>query len=120
MAPARQVRPHRRSVAAPAAPSGRATGSSKGRDGTVEAIRTLTVIKPSACRDRTATISQMRALALAAPDDNGARFTHHSTVSLVTEAAAMRPRAGELVGGQEAKVASTIAARRTSGTWRPS
>lgn len=83
--------------AARAALSGRATGSSKGRDGTVEAIRTLTVTKRSARRDRTATINQMRALVLTAPDDIRVRFAHHSAVSLITEAAAMRPRSGELV-----------------------
>lgn len=84
--------------AARAALSGRATGSSKGRDGTVEAIRTLTVTKRSARRDRTATINQMRAMVLTAPDDIRVRFANHSTVSLITEAAAMRPRSGELVG----------------------
>ena len=81
--------------AARAALSGRATGSSKGRDSTVEAIRTLTVTRRSARRDRTATINQI--LVLTAPDDIRVRFAHHSTVSLITEAAAMRPRAGELV-----------------------
>jgi transposase len=83
--------------AARAALSGRATGFSKGRDGTVEAIRTLTVTKRSARRDRTATINQMRALVLTAPDVIRVRFAHHSTVSLITEAAAMRPRPGEVV-----------------------
>jgi transposase len=83
--------------AARAALSGRATGFSKGRDGTVEAIRTLTVTKRSARRDRTATINQMRALVLTAPDVIRVRFAHHSTVSLITEAAAMCPRPGEVV-----------------------
>jgi transposase len=84
--------------AARAALSGRAHGSSKGRDGQVEAIRTLMVTKRSARRDRTATINQMRALVSTAPDDIRVRFAHHSALCLVVEAAAMRPRNGEIVG----------------------
>lgn len=83
--------------AARAAQSGRASGASKGRDGQVEAIRTLMVTKRSARRDRTATINQMRALVSTAPDDIRSRFAHHSTLLLVTEAAAMRPRPGDAV-----------------------
>ena len=84
--------------AARAAQSGKATGSSKGRDGMVEAIRTLMVARRSARRHRTATINQMRALVSTAPDDLRARFAHHTTISLVNETAAMRPRAGDTVG----------------------
>jgi len=84
--------------AARAAQSGRAAGAAKGRDGMVEAIRTLMVVRRSARRDRTATINQMRALVATAPDDLRARFAHHTTISLVREAAAMRPRAGDTVG----------------------
>ena len=83
--------------AARAALSGRAAGCSKGRDGQVEAIRTLMITKRSARRDRTATINQMRALVSTAPDEIRARFARHTTLLLVTEAAAMRPRTGELV-----------------------
>jgi transposase len=83
--------------AARAAQSGSATGGSKGRDGEVEAIRTLMVTKRSARRDRTATINQMRALISTAPDDIRARFAHHTTLRLVTEAAALRPRPGDLI-----------------------
>src|SRR6202011_2634338 len=60
--------------AARAAQSGAATGRSKGRDGQVEAIRTLMVTKRSARRDRTATINQMRALVSTAPDEIRIRF----------------------------------------------
>src|SRR5205807_504890 len=52
----------------------------------------------SARRNRTATINQMRALVSTAPDDLRARFAHHTTISLVKEAAVMRPRAGDAVG----------------------
>jgi transposase len=84
--------------AARAALSRRATGSPKGRDGQVEAIRALMVTKRSARRDRTATINQMRAMVLSGPDDLRTRFAHHTTVSLINEAAVMRPRAGDVVG----------------------
>jgi transposase len=84
--------------AARAAQSGKATGTSKGRDGMVEAIRTLMVARRSARRHSTATINQMRALVSTAPDDLRARFAHHTTISLVKETAAMRPRAGYTVG----------------------
>ncbi|HEV8356194.1 MAG TPA: transposase, partial [Gemmatimonadales bacterium] len=84
--------------AARAAQSGKASGASKGRDGLVEAIRTLMVTRRSARRHRTATINQMRALVSTAPDDLRARFAHHTTISLVKETAAMRPRSGDTVG----------------------
>jgi transposase len=83
--------------AARAAQSGQATGRSKGRDGQVEAIRALMVTKRSARRQRTATINQMRALVSTAPDGLRVRFAHHSTLSLVRAAAAMRPRPGDVV-----------------------
>ncbi|MDQ6616574.1 MAG: transposase [Actinomycetota bacterium] len=84
--------------AARAALSGRAKGSSKGRDGHVEAIRIHMVAKRSARRGRTATINQMRALIMTGPDDIRARFARHSTLSLITEASAMRPRLDDVVG----------------------
>jgi transposase len=84
--------------AARAAQSGKASGASKGRDGMVEAIRTLMVARRSARRHRTATINQMRALVSTAPDDLRVRFAHHSTSSLVIESAGMRPRPGDTVG----------------------
>ena len=50
--------------AARAAQSGRACGAPKGRDGAVEAIRTLMVAKRTARSERTQTINQARALVL--------------------------------------------------------
>jgi transposase len=84
--------------AARAVQSGRARGMPRGRDGNVEAIRTLMVAKRSARTGRTATINQMRALVATAPDDLRARFAHHTTAALVAEAAALRPRSGDTVG----------------------
>jgi transposase len=83
--------------AARAAQSGRARGAPKGRDGTVEAIRTLMVAKRSARGERTQTINQARALVCTAPDDIRARFSRHSSAALVAETASLRPRQGETV-----------------------
>ena len=63
--------------AARAAQSGRARGAPKGRDGAVEAIRTLMVARRSAAGERTRTINQARALVLTGPDDLRARFARH-------------------------------------------
>jgi transposase len=84
--------------AARAGHSGRARGAPKGRDGAVEAIRTLMVAKRSARAERTQTINQARSLILTAPDDLRARFAQHDTAELVAELAALRPRPGDVVG----------------------
>jgi transposase len=84
--------------AARAAQSGRARGAPKGRDGAVEAIRTLMVAKRSARAERTQTINQARALILTGPEDLRARFAQHDTAELVAELAALRPRPGDVVG----------------------
>jgi transposase len=84
--------------AARAALSGKAKGLSKGRDGTVEAIRALMVAKRSARAERTQTINQARALLITGPDDLRARFSGLTPGELVAKSAAMRPRAGDLVG----------------------
>jgi transposase len=84
--------------AARAAQSGRACGSPKGRDGAVEAIRTLMVAKRSARGERTQTINQARALVCTGPDDVRTRFAQHSSAALVAETASLRPRPGDTVG----------------------
>ncbi len=84
--------------AARAALSGKAKGAPRGRDGTVEAIRTLMVVKRSARGERTRSINQARALVVTGPDDLRARFEHHSTDALAVELAALRPRPGDVVG----------------------
>jgi transposase len=83
--------------AARAALSGRARGRPKGRDGTVEAIRALMVAKRSARSERTQTINQARGLITTAPDDIRARFAKHSTIALIADMAALRPRSGDAV-----------------------
>ena len=84
--------------AARAAQSGRARGASRGRDGAVEAIRTLMVVKRTARSGRTQTISQARSLVLTGPDDIRVRFIHHTTAGLVAGLAGLRPRPGATVG----------------------
>jgi transposase len=84
--------------AARAAQSGRAAGAPRGRDGAVEAIRALLVVKRSARGERTQTINQARALILTGPNELRARFRSHAPAELVTGTAALRPRPGELPG----------------------
>jgi transposase len=84
--------------AARAAQSGRARGGSKGRDGAVEAIRTLMVAKRSAAGERTRTINQARALVLTGPDDLRARFAGHTPAALIAGLASLRPRPGDAAG----------------------
>ena len=84
--------------AARAAQSGRARGAPKGRDGTVEAVRTLMVAKRSARSERTQAINQARSLIVTGPDDLRARFARHTAAALVAELAVLRPRPGAVVG----------------------
>jgi transposase len=79
--------------AARAVLSGRAAGAPKSRDGVVEAIRALLVAKRSARDARSRTLAQMRQLSYTSPDQLRSRLKGLSIPSLVTEAAALRPRA---------------------------
>ncbi len=97
-APSGQVRLPGCRSAARAAQSGRARGAPKGRDGSVEAVRTLMVAKRSARSERTQAINQARSLVLTGPDDLRARFARHATADLVAETASLRPRPGDVVG----------------------
>ena len=91
-------RPAERGRRSRAAQSGRARGAPKGRDGAVEAIRTLMVARRSAAGERTRTINQARALLLTGPDDLRARFARHKPAALVTGLAALRPGPGDVAG----------------------
>ena len=84
--------------AARAAQSGRAAGAPKGRDGAVEAIRVLMVVKRSAGHERTQAINQARALIVTGPEELRARFARHTPAQLVAELAALRPRPGDMPG----------------------
>src|SRR6266496_80458 len=78
--------------------AGRASGAPKGRDGAVEAIRTLMVARRSAAGERTRTINQARALVLTGPDDLRTRFARHTPAALITGLASLRPRTGDVAG----------------------
>jgi transposase len=84
--------------AARAAQSGRAAGAPKGRDGAVEAIRVLMVVKRSAGHERTQAINQARALIVTGPEELRARFARHTPAQLVAELTALRPRPGDVPG----------------------
>src|SRR5689334_4811389 len=92
--PTRWMRSARRG---PRSPAGQAAAP-KGRDGAVEAIRTLMVARRSAAGERTRTINQARALVLTGPDDLRARFAKHKPAALITGLAALRPRPGDVAG----------------------
>jgi transposase len=78
--------------AARAALSGQARGLAKSRDGNVEAMRALLVVKRSARDARIATVNQLRHLCITGPDDLRQRFGGLSAIMLPRETAAMRPR----------------------------
>jgi transposase len=77
--------------AARAAFAGDALGVPKTRDGNVEAIRVLRLVRGSARRDRTRALNQMRALITTAPDELRAQLRGLSIPRLVRTAAGFRP-----------------------------
>ena len=81
-------------AAARAALSGEATTTPKWRDGTVEQIRVLMVARRSARMQRNQALNQLRQIVICAPEEIRVRFKDRYKTSLVTEAAAMRPRKG--------------------------
>ncbi len=83
--------------AARAAQSGRAAGAPKGRDGAVEAIRSLMAAKRGARNERTQAINQARALILTGPGELRARFAGKRAGALAGAVAALRPRPGDAV-----------------------
>ncbi|MGZ6962557.1 MAG: IS110 family transposase, partial [Ilumatobacteraceae bacterium] len=80
--------------AARAALSGRARGHAKSGTGPVEGLRALLVAKRSARSIRIKTTGQLRHLVITAPDDLRAQFSGLTTKALVSQAAGLRPRAG--------------------------
>jgi transposase len=98
--------------AARAAQSGRASGIANSRDGAVEAMRALLVVKRSARNQRISSLVQMRHLVLTAPDDIRARFFGLTKVQLVKQAAALRPRKCSDPVSYATKVALRELARR--------
>jgi transposase len=80
--------------------SGQATGIPKSADGKVEMIRVLRVARRSAMRAKIATINQLHALVVSAPDELREAFAGLSSLAKVRKAAALRP--GPTLGTVEA------------------
>lgn len=78
-------------AAARAALSGRAAGTPKTRDGNVEAIRALRVVRRSAVQNRTQAINQLRNLLLTAPAELRDRLRPKPIREVITTAGRFRP-----------------------------
>ncbi|WP_274919614.1 IS110 family transposase [Streptomyces sp. WZ-12] len=78
-------------AAATAVLSGRATGTPKTRNGIVEAIRSLRVVRKSAVKARTQTINQIRTLIVTAPSAVREKLRDLSTSALIDTLARSRP-----------------------------
>jgi transposase len=97
--------------AARAAFAGDALGAPKVRDGNVEAIRVLRLARTSACRDRTKTLNQMRALVTTAPDELRTQLRGLTIPKLLRTAAAFRPAARTDVTSANRLALKTLARR---------
>jgi transposase len=98
-------------AAARAAQSGDAAGMAKTRDGNVEAMRVLRLVKLSARRSRTATLNQMRSIISTAPEELRAPFRGLTTFRMVERAVSLRPAGRTDVSGAT-KIALRQLARR--------
>lgn len=78
-------------AAATAVLSGRANGRPKTRDGVVEAIRALRVVRRSAIKSRTQTINQIRTLIVSAPAHVREHLRGLPTYQLIAQLARSRP-----------------------------
>ncbi|MEV6133705.1 IS110 family transposase [Streptomyces violaceusniger] len=78
-------------AAATAVFSGRANGTPKNRDGTVEAIRALRVVRASAVKSRTQTINQIKSLIITAPASVREALRSLTTTELIRRLAASPP-----------------------------
>lgn len=78
-------------AAATAVLSGRAAGMPKTRDGIVEAIRALRVVRRSAVKSRTQTINQIRTLIVSAPGEVREKLRELPAADLIKQLARSRP-----------------------------
>lgn len=95
--------------AARAALSGAALGAAKTRNGSVEAIRVLRVVRSSARHDRTEALNQLRSLVSTAPDELRSQLRDLTGLRLIATTAALRP------GSQLDVVSATKTALRELG-----
>jgi transposase len=77
--------------AARAAQSGDACGDAKTRDGNVEAMRVLRVVRASARSDRTRALNQMRSIISTAPDELRSELRGLTVFRLLERASSFRP-----------------------------
>jgi transposase len=99
-------------AAARAALSGSASGTPKLRDGQVEAIRALRVVRRSAVKARTQAVNQLRALLLTGPAELREQLRSLSPTMLITTCARLRPTADLADPEQAVKTALRRLARR--------
>ncbi|MFE0808816.1 IS110 family transposase [Streptomyces sp. NPDC058848] len=99
-------------AAATAVLSGRASGTPKSRDGIVEAIRALRVVRKSAVKARTQTINQIRALMVTAPSALRDKLRGLPTGLLIDTLARIRPTGDLADPACAAKTALRRLARR--------
>ncbi|MFE2737149.1 IS110 family transposase [Streptomyces sp. NPDC057717] len=99
-------------AAATAVLAGRATGTPKNRDGAVEAIRGLRVVRASAVKSRTQTINQIKSLIITAPAAVREALRSLATPELVRRLAASRPGAELADPGTAVKIALKRLAKR--------
>jgi transposase len=98
-------------AAARAALAGKALGAPKTKDGNVEGIRVLSVVRQSASKARTQALNQIRSLVSTAPAELREQLRALTIAQTVTTCAAYRPRAGSDVE-TVSKVALRVLARR--------
>ncbi|MEW2079082.1 IS110 family transposase [Streptomyces sp. NPDC013433] len=99
-------------AAATAVLAGRATGTPKHRDGAVEAIRGLRVVRASAVKARTQTINQIKSLVITAPAEVREALRSLTTTELVRRLAASRPGTGLAAPATAVRLALKRLARR--------
>ncbi len=99
-------------AAARAAQSGDASGKAKTRNGNVEAMRVLRLVKLSARRSKTVALNQMRSIVATGPEELRGPMRDLSAPKLIDRAAALRPAGRTDVLGAN-KVALRLLARRT-------
>jgi transposase len=92
-------------AAAQAVVSGRASGTPKTRDGIVEAVRALRVVRRSAVKSRTQTINQARQLLVTAPEALRSQLRGLPTAALGKACARLRPGADLADPAQAVKAA---------------
>lgn len=80
-------------AAATAVLTGRASGTPKARDGIVEAVRSLRVVRRSAVKARTQTINQIRTLIITAPSEVREQLRALTPAELIKHLARSRPGA---------------------------